>query len=148
MTSPRAYTARLIVSAVVACALPAAVVLSSCGAPPDEELVAAPAVEDEPDDTGPVVVVVAPTSDLDGPREAPEPEEPIPDDAECLKDEDCSNGVFCDGFEVCAPNYRCVPARPIECPAMLPFCDEDQDTCVCTPGSCPAPSTCDGFSCM
>jgi hypothetical protein len=147
MTPRRAYSARLLFSVVIAGALSAAVAVS-CGPLPDEGLAAAEVVQEAPDDAAPVVLVV-PTADLASSRdEQPAPEDPIDPDAECLEDDDCQDGQFCNGYEVCAANLRCVPGRPIECPAFLPFCDEDMDTCVCTPGSCPAPSTCDGFTCL
>lgn len=80
--------------------------------------------------------------------EEPDDDGPPADQIECERDADCDDGEFCNGAELCGPRQRCVPGVFIECPAMLPLCDENKDTCVCTPASCGPGATCDGFACF
>jgi putative metal-binding protein len=53
----------------------------------------------------------------------------------CVADRECSDGLWCNGFERCQPDSAladsrgCVPALAPACSARL-ACDEDQDRCV------------------
>ena len=57
-------------------------------------------------------------------------------EAECYDDNDCDNGLYCDGEETCV-NYECVNSTPITCdnppePEQCynpGYCDEDKDKC-------------------
>ena len=54
-------------------------------------------------------------------------------DMECLSDSDCSNGLDCDGAEVCIDGV-CSPGEPIDCsnddPCTVDFCSEETGGCV------------------
>ena len=63
----------------------------------------------------------------------------------CLVDEDCSNGVFCDGAEDCEPEFGCLPpAAPEDCDdnddCTQDDCDAELDRCVNT---CVPSATCE-----
>ena len=58
----------------------------------------------------------------------------------------CDNGLFCDGQESCNPASGCVAGTPppgdnVAC--TVDVCDENTDTVVVTPGTCPAGFACD-----
>ncbi|MGB0714310.1 MAG: IPTL-CTERM sorting domain-containing protein [Phycisphaerae bacterium] len=62
----------------------------------------------------------------------------------------CSNGLFCDGAEVCDPNSDCQPGTPPNCndgvSCTVDACNEDTDSCDNTPDDsvCSNGNFCDG----
>ncbi len=54
---------------------------------------------------------------------------------ECRSDEDCDDGLYCNGHETCT-NSECMSRPPPDCDRRLPpwdcSCDEDRDSCICT----------------
>jgi hypothetical protein len=53
---------------------------------------------------------------------------------ECENDDDCDDGLYCNGHEICS-NSECMSRRPPDCDDRLPpwdcSCDEERDLCVC-----------------
>jgi hypothetical protein len=54
----------------------------------------------------------------------------------CETNEDCDNGLYCDGKEICGTNKKCKPGERIKCPddginCTLEYCDEDEDEKKC-----------------
>ena len=86
-------------------------------------------------------------SDIDG--DADGDAEPCPPEAECCDDSVCSNGIYCDGLEVC-DRGRCEPGFPIDCSDDLEctedVCDEMANLCVHVPHheECQNDDLCDG----
>ncbi|MFO0689816.1 MAG: S8 family serine peptidase [Myxococcota bacterium] len=63
--------------------------------------------------------------------------------AYCTSPADCSDGVFCNGAEICQAG-TCAPGTPPACNGPTPFCDETADACV----ACLAAGDCsDGLAC-
>ena len=61
----------------------------------------------------------------------------------CLDDEDCDDGVYCNGAETCVDTLCVAGTEPCPLPD-LPYCDEDLDACV----ECLDASVCvDGIEC-
>jgi len=62
--------------------------------------------------------------------------EECPPEAECCANTECSNGIYCDGLEVC-DRGRCEPGFPIDCADGLEctedVCDEMANLCVHVP---------------
>ncbi len=62
--------------------------------------------------------------------------ETCPPEADCCEDSECSNGIFCDGVEVC-DRGRCEPGLPRTCDDGLACtrdeCDEARNLCVSAP---------------
>ena len=60
-------------------------------------------------------------------------EEPVP----CTDDDDCDNGIFCDGEETCDDDGECQPGEEPDCEdgeeCTTNFCDTDSDTCDSRP---------------
>jgi hypothetical protein len=66
----------------------------------------------------------------------------------CVADEDCDNGLFCDGEETCEAG-ECVPGTPPECAAdevecTVEECNEELDACIQRPDNslCGCAETC------
>jgi subtilisin-like proprotein convertase family protein len=53
---------------------------------------------------------------------------------DCTVDEDCDNGLYCDGVETCGPGGGCVPGTPISCDdgvsCTADSCHEITDSCI------------------
>eukprot|EP00899_Mesostigma_viride_P009107 jgi/Mesvir1/18198/Mv09482-RA.1 len=60
---------------------------------------------------------------------------------QCVDNAGCSNGLFCDGQEICTSSGTCTSGTP-PCGGSTPACDEASDTCVgCLKNSdCSSPS--------
>lgn len=73
----------------------------------------------------------------------------LPPTGPCGDDADCSDGIFCNGAELCASGV-CVGGGAIDCDdgvgCTLDTCDETLDTCANTPNhaSCSDPLFCNG----
>jgi hypothetical protein len=65
------------------------------------------------------------------------------DDGRCTYDDQCQNGLFCDGAETCTSG-ACQPGTPIQCndhdPCTLDSCDEEAAACAHTPSAPQSPS--------
>ncbi len=78
-------------------------------------------------------------------------EEPAP----CTDDDDCDNGVFCDGEETCGDDGECQSGDEPDCddadPCTMDFCDADSDSCDSKPKDEDddgyIDETCDGTDC-
>ncbi|MCO6435780.1 MAG: hypothetical protein J5J06_01680 [Phycisphaerae bacterium] len=68
----------------------------------------------------------------------------LPISGGCLNNQDCSNGVFCDGEEICNAGV-CGPGTPVDCTDAIPCtadsCNESLDQCDHTPND----FACDDF---
>jgi hypothetical protein len=55
-------------------------------------------------------------------------------DGRCTRDEDCDNGLYCDGEETCGTDGTCQPGTDVECddfnPCTTGRCEESSEGCV------------------
>jgi len=89
-------------------------------------------------DSGSTMTDDPPSTDSTG-DSMPDPETADGDSGEatgCMEDDDCSDGVFCNGQEICDPSSAeadaqgCVPPAGSACPTDGTRCDERQDMCL------------------